>query len=102
MLQSSAANRRTCQTDEPDPHPRPCNLEPCLAVVEINPGAALAAERQSAIGVAFPPPLRRVVRRPGTFHDPANRQTVPDHLIVVGHVGIEARSAGGRLKQPTE
>src|ERR1700722_7012903 len=58
----------------PEAYPRPCSLEPCLAVIEINPGPALAAERL-ATGVAFPPPLhgRRQIDHRGLITDPKKR-----------------------------
>ena len=61
----------------PDAYPRPCNLEPCLAVVEIDPGPALAAERQSAVGVAFPLPLWDR----GLFHERCHMAAIMGGII---------------------
>jgi len=74
-------------------NPGPWDAELGLAVVKVRSGPPSDAEGRLAVDVAFPPPLRRMHRRAGTFHDPADRQAAPDNLIVIGitvpvdHVG---------------
>jgi hypothetical protein len=72
-------------------------------VVKVRAGARSATEGRLAVDVAFPPPLRRMDRRTGAFHDPANRQAAPDNLMVVGiavpvnHGGAYCRTHATRL-----
>jgi transposase InsO family protein len=63
---------------------RPCDLELRFAVIEINADSAATTERRLAVQIAFPPPLRCIVRRAGAFHNSADRPAAPNHLIVVG------------------
>src|SRR5260370_12727823 len=65
-------------------NPGPCDTELGLAVVKVRAGPPSEAEGRLAVDVAFPPPLRRMHRRAGTFHDPADRQAAPDNLIFIG------------------
>src|SRR5258708_2233167 len=66
------------------PNPGPCDAELGLAVVKVRAGPPSDAEGRLAVDSTFPPPLRRMRRRAGAFHDPADRQAAPDNLIVVG------------------
>src|SRR6266699_858354 len=64
---------------QPGPDPGPCELEPKLAVLEIDPGSPVSGRRRLPVDVATPPPMRVA----GRLHDPADRQTAPNHLVVV-------------------
>jgi len=59
---------------KPGPDPRPRDLEPKLAVLEIDPGSSVVNRLRLTVDVATPPPMR-IARR---FHDPAYRQATPN------------------------
>src|SRR6202011_1795099 len=65
-------------------NPGPCDAELGPAVVKVRADPPSDAEGRLAGDGASPPPLRRMHRRAGTLHDPADRLAAPDNLIVVG------------------
>src|ERR1035437_2337821 len=83
---------RNVRIRQPGAYSRPCDLEPDLAILKVDAGPAVAAERRFAVDVAAPPPLRSMGWDTTAFHDPADGQAAPDHLIVVrGGAGRRSR-----------
>jgi len=74
-----AGTRPRCLFGEPGPDPGPGDLEPKLAVLEIDRGSAVIGRRRLSVDVAAPPPMRVT----GRLHDPADRQPAPSHLVVI-------------------
>ena len=65
-------------------YPRPRGLELGYAVLKIGAAAVVAAKRRLAVEREAPTPLLRWGWWHAiAFHDPANRQRAPDHLIIV-------------------